>query len=657
MMRTAAAMCALVLLGAQDKKNVMKSPEESIKTFTVPAGLEVAVWAHEPGVVNPTNMDVDERGRVWVTESANYRGSKPRPAGDRIVIMEDTDLDGKCDSYKVFAQDPSIVGPLGICVLGNKVYIAQSPRMLVYTIDASGDRPAGTPEVFLEGFSGVNHDHGLHAIMFGPDGRFYFNAGNDGCNNAFVKNAKGEPVVDSTGSHIGGKGTQWRNGARGAGRRYQQGMAFRCNPDGSGFETLGHNFRNNYEVAADSFGTAWQSDNDDDGNMGVRINYVMEGGDFGYVGLAGSNWGRDRPLYPDQTRQEAHWHQRDPGVVPNLLNTGAGSPCGILVYEGDLLPEPFRGHPLHCEALHNVVRAYLPTPAGAGYTCASQDLLKSSDRWFRPADVAVGVDGSVFVADWTDPGVGGHATGDKPLESMSGRIYRVAPRGHKPVVPKVDLSTVKGQIEALLSPNLARRYLGFQKLVAGGAEAKAALRIVFRTSANARHRARALWLLARLEGPAFVKEALAEKDVDLRVAALRAARLIGMDMVALAQELLSDPEPFIARELCLAMNYEPTGKCLDVLVALADKVKPWSIATPPPPGDKGDEVFKAQEAWRQEAYVHKWYLEAFGIACTGREKEVLDAWTARGQNKEPRVAETVRWRLNRVMSAPPPKKP
>ena len=104
---------------------------------------------------------------------------------------------------------------------------------------------------------------------------------------------------------------------------YQDGMAFSCNLDGTNFEVLGSNFRNNYELCVDSFGTVWQSDNDDDGNQGVRINYVMEGGDFGYKGPKGSDWGRDMSLFPDQTRQEAHWHQRFPGVVPNMLHTGA----------------------------------------------------------------------------------------------------------------------------------------------------------------------------------------------------------------------------------------------------------------------------------------------------------------------------------------------
>ncbi len=654
------ALTVLAILSSappQDKKGGVLSPQDSLKAFTLFDGLEASVWATEPGFSNPTNLDIDERGRVWITESVNYRRSRLRPEGDRIMILEDTDLDGTCDSYKVFAQEPSIVGPLGIAVLGNKVYVAQSPRMLVYTIDASGDKPVGTPETLFEGFGGVDHDHGLHAIMFGPDGRFYFNAGNDG-SNGLVKNSKGEPVVDSTGSHVGSKGQVWRGGPRGGpGRRYRQGMAFRCNPDGTGFETLGQNFRNNYEVAADSFGTAWQSDNDDDGNQGTRINYVMEGGDFGYVGWNDTNWGRDQGSYPGQLRQEAHFHQRDPGVVPNVVCTGAGSPTGILVYEGDLLPERLRGSVIHCEPGHNVVRSFVASPAGAGYTAQTLEVLKSSDRWFRPADACVGVDGSLFVADWTDPGVGGHNTGDKDLSRISGRVYRVAPKGHKPRIPRIDLSTVKGQVEALLSPNLARRYLGYQKLAAGGEEARKALEDLYRNSPNPRFRARALWLLARSpQGQDWVRAAFKDADVDLRVTAVRAARLINMDMVAVARELLPDSQLFVARELCLAMNYVPTEKALDVIVALADKVTAPGPDTPPPAADKAYHPDSEVERWRQARYVPRWYVEAVGIAATNREKEVLEAWRKNGKNRDPKVDEYLAWRLERRMPEAAPKK-
>jgi hypothetical protein len=143
--------------------------------------------------------------------------------------------------------------------------------------------------------------------------------------------------------------------------------------------------------------------------------------------------------------------------------------------------------------------------------------------------------------------------------------------------------------------------------------------------------------------------------VDIRVTALRAARLIKMDMIPIATQLLSDPHPFIARELCLAMNYEPTEKALDLIVALVDKVAPPAAETPAPAADKTYHPDSELERWRQAKYLPKWYLEAVGIAATNREKEVLEAWQKNGKNKDPKVAEFVAWRLNRVMPEAPKK--
>ena len=142
-------------------------------------GLEATVWASEPEMVNPTNIDIDERGRIWVCEGANYRAFKTRDEGDRILILEDANHTGHCDTVKVFVQDTKLQSPLGICKIGNKLYVAQSPNVMVYTIDEATDKPVGEPEILFTGFGGVNHDHGVHAAVFGPDGRIYFNCGNE----------------------------------------------------------------------------------------------------------------------------------------------------------------------------------------------------------------------------------------------------------------------------------------------------------------------------------------------------------------------------------------------------------------------------------------------------------------------------------------------
>jgi putative membrane-bound dehydrogenase-like protein len=147
--------------------------EQSAAAVRAAPDLQAVLWASEPAVTNPTNITVDDRGRVWVLEAVNYRRttrSQPdiQASGDRIVILEDADRDGKAERVKVFDQNPAIRAPLGIAVLGDKVY--------VYTKDA--DDRIVSKEVLLTGFGGEDHDHGLHAVVFGPDGKLYFNHGN-----------------------------------------------------------------------------------------------------------------------------------------------------------------------------------------------------------------------------------------------------------------------------------------------------------------------------------------------------------------------------------------------------------------------------------------------------------------------------------------------
>src|SRR2546426_6017695 len=122
-----------------------------VKEMAVAPGLEISLFACEPMVRNPTDMDIDERGRVWITEGVNYRSTFQKwgilqPAGDRIVILEDTNGDGVADKETTFYQDPSINSALGICVLGNRVIVSSSPNVFVLT-DTDGDGKADRKSV------------------------------------------------------------------------------------------------------------------------------------------------------------------------------------------------------------------------------------------------------------------------------------------------------------------------------------------------------------------------------------------------------------------------------------------------------------------------------------------------------------------------------
>ncbi|WP_373517616.1 PVC-type heme-binding CxxCH protein, partial [Pricia sp.] len=390
-----------------------RNPENALASMEVADGLQLGLFASEPMLANPTNMAIDAKGRIWICEGTNYRSfANPEISydnkGDRILILEDTDGDGKADTQKVFYQGQDINAALGIVVLGNKVIVSDSPNVLVFTDEDSDDVP-DSKEVLFSGIEGVDHDHGVHAFVFGPDGRLYFNQGNNGKR---LLDKDGNTVLDIYGNKI-----DVEDG------KYQEGMAFRMEEDGSDVEVLGNNFRNPYELAVDSYGGLWQSDNDDDGNRATRINFVMENGNYGYKDLlTRQSWQERRTGWNDEIPKR-HWHLNDPGTVPNLLQTGSGSPCGILVYEDDLLPEKYHNQLIHAEPGHNVVRSYILNEKGAGYGAKIENLVKSKDDWFRPDDVTVAPDGSLFISDWYDGGVGGH----KAEDIERGRIYRLAP--------------------------------------------------------------------------------------------------------------------------------------------------------------------------------------------------------------------------------------
>lgn len=583
----------------------------------VPEGWEVSLWAESPDLYNPTNLDVDHRGRVWVTEAVNYRDfNNPaserlsHPEGDRVLILEDTDQDGKADVTKVFVQDQDLVAPVGIAVFGPHVVVSCSPHVLIYT-DEDGDDKADKKEKFLTGFGGFDHDHSVHAVVAGPDGKWYFNTGNAG---PHTVTDKGGWTLRSGSMYTGGSPYNQENEAARVsddGKVWVGGLALRIQPDGHGLEVVGHNFRNAYELTIDSYGNMWQNDNDDQVQT-CRFTWLMEGGNAGYFSADGSrNWRNDQR--PHQAIFTAHWHQDDPGVIPAGDCTGAGSPTGVAVYEGDLFGAMYRGMLLSVDAGRNAVFAYQPKPAGAGFELDRKDLIVSHTQstedyqwnattedqrlWFRPSDLAVGTEGALYLADWFDPVVGGHQMKER---KGYGRIYRIVPKGSQAFPPTLDLSQTDGQLQALFSPAINVRHLGFQALKAQGAAVIPELEAAM-DGANAFQQARLIWLMAQLgaEGQEGVRAFLQHPHDALAVSAFRALRQVlpKEELLALCSRLAGDDRPALRRELALALRAYPWEEIQEPVMALINN---WA------PDDR-------------------WYLEAIGMALDGKAER---AWPA-----------------------------
>jgi len=624
-----AALLSVPLL-AQEPTHV---PPEA---FTVPEGLEVTAWATSPQLHNPTNMDVDQHGRIWVTEGVNYRGkAKRRKEGDRVVVLQDTNGDGKCDKSSVFVQEEFLVSPLGIAVFDNVIVVSQPPDMIVYTDvdrDLKFDPEIDKREVRLTGFQGRNHDHSLHSITAGPDGKWYWNSGNCGA----IFTDKSGKTFRITSSYMDPKGVAGQKSDDG--HVYVGGFTARMDPDGSNVEIIGHNYRNSYEQIVTSFGDVFQSDNDDP--PACRVTHVLEYGNAGFSSRDGKRaWRAEQRRGQDTATAE--WRQDDPGTMPAGDVYGGGSPTGVAFYENGALPKKWRGLLLTCEPARNAVFGYQPVRDGASFklermdwmTCNTEHKFTGGDfsgRWdgklrsqFRPSDVTVGADGAIYVADWFDGRVGGHQTLDN---SLSGTIYRVAPKGFVAKVPEIDLSTMHGAAKALASPAVNVRMLGFERLRKQNVGGKM-LGILLVGKGNSSYlQARRAWLTALSEPERMAREIMGETE-QMQLVLFRALRLAKYDVVALSSKLVTDTSQAVRAVIATAMRDIPAKQATDILVEIG-------------------RAFDGKD---------RAYLDAFGIGCTGKQSEVYTALAKKADPDptkwSPKMA-WIAWRLGAPESVP-----
>ena len=533
-----ASLTAVLLLAAGATAEL--PPKEELADLKAADGIDVSLFAAEPLITNPSAIDVDTQGRVWVAEIQFYRSKAKQPPADKIKVLEDTDGDGRADKVTVFAE--GVFCPMSICVAGEKIYVATSPDLWEYE-DKDGDLVAdGPPRKLLTGFGGVNHDHGAHSLILGPDHKWWMSHGDGG--------------FDLTGTD-------------GSQAKYRWGAVLRGELDGSELEVVAHNFRNTYEVCISSFGEAYLSDNDNDGNFSTRICWILDGGNYGW-------YGRPPKKVPDTIPFGESWHFRAfiPGYVPATVMTGFGSPCGICFYESDAFGPMLQNAPLHADAGPREVRVYRHQTAGAGKQATSRVFLTSrADQYFRPDDVCAAPDGSLLVSDWYDGGVGGHAYNNPD----QGRIFRLTPSGktlerrEKPG----PYDNVDDALVALASPNLATQYLARVCLLEHSDEATAALLNIVESNAHdaVNLRARALWVLDRIGGDArhAVVDELTNNDSRWRALGVRILRRRAAEYAQQIAALADDVSPEVWREVLLASRDMNDELARSVLVKIAQR--------------------------------------------------------------------------------------
>ncbi|GAB4150724.1 MAG: hypothetical protein Tsb009_25680 [Planctomycetaceae bacterium] len=386
--------------------------------------LKIELFAEHPTIVTPTGIDVDYKGRVFAVESNTHfppAGYKRHPS-DRVLVLQDTNGDGKSDKTTVFTDGLTHtmsvkVKPLWLDIAKTKtkptislsVYVATRRDIFLYT-DTNGDLKADGRKQIIHLETKGNYPHnGLAGIAFDAMGWMYF---------GFGENLGADYTI------IGSDGTKLSGGGEG-------GNIYRCKPDGSKLTRWATGFWNPHASCVDAFGRLFTVDNDPDSRPPCRLLHIIEGGDYGFRFRNGR-----KGLHPFTA-----WNGEIPGTLPMVAGTGE-APSGIVAYESDGLPKKYIGNLLVGSWGDHRIDRFVLKPKGASFVSRAEPIIQGGED-FRPVGLAVAPDGSLFCTDWVkrDYKLHGH-----------GRVWRISRKsrarqeaGNKPPVKRakvIDLATI-----------------------------------------------------------------------------------------------------------------------------------------------------------------------------------------------------------------------
>lgn len=384
------------------------SGEDAIATMTLPEGMAVNLFADEaqfPELANPVQMSWDTRGRLWVAVWPTYPHWQPgKPINDKLLILEDTDGDGRADTCETFAGD--LHNPTGFEFWNGGVIVANAPDLL-FLKDTDGDDVADERERILHGLSSADTHHAANSFVLGPDGALYFQEGT--FHMSQVESIYG-PVRNTNGCVWRFHPRTWRV------ERY-----------------IPYNFANPHGHVFDRWGQ----------------DFVTDGtGNVNYYALPFSGH-LDAPL-------------KHSGYFPFFRQRSRPSAATEII-SGTHFPEENRGNYLIANVIgFQGIFQYEITDDGAGFAANEvTPLIQSTDPNFRPVDIEVGPDGAVYFLDWQNPLIGHmqHHLRDPSRDQSHGRVYRIScpDRPLQDVVSLPELSTVE-VVERLAHESDRERY-------------------------------------------------------------------------------------------------------------------------------------------------------------------------------------------------------
>jgi glucose/arabinose dehydrogenase/lysophospholipase L1-like esterase len=383
---------------------------EAIQKMTVGTGLKVELFASEkefPELVNPVQMAFDTRGRLWVAAWKSYPHWQPKtPIDDKLLILEDTNGDGKADKCTVFAGD--LQNPTGFEFWNGGVLVGQQPN-LVFLKDTNGDDKYDTREIILHGFDSADTHHAMNSFTFDGGGALYFQEG------IFHRTSVETPWGPVT--------------------RQADGGVYRFEPRTWKFETyIPFNFPNPHGHVFDQWGR--------------DIVFDATGG---------------QPYYGPSFSTKKYYPAMETKAAPKPGDVRTRPVGGAEILSSRHFPEAMQGNLVVLNTIgFQGVLNYSLTEDGAGLKSTEvESIVSSTDKNFRPVDAEVGPDGALYFVDWHNPIIGHmqHNLRDTSRDKEHGRVYRVTYPGRPLLTPvRIAGQPIPQLLDALKEPENRVRY-------------------------------------------------------------------------------------------------------------------------------------------------------------------------------------------------------
>lgn len=509
-------------------------------SLTVPDGFEIDRIAGPPLVDRPISAALDDRGFLYVTDSAGMSDGAEKQIKDkahRLLRLEDRDGDGRFDEHTVFAD--RLMFPEGCLFHEGAVYVAAPPEIWKFT-DGDGDGVAEKREVWFDGKTLTHCGNDLHGPYLGRDGWLYWTKGAHAEQHYILPDGR---RFDTRSCHI-----------------------FRARPDATQVEPV---FTGGME---NPVGLAFTP-------AGERI----LSGTFFWTPAAGERDGLIHAIYGGvygRAREDLADHPLTGSIMPNLTQTGASAPCGIICCETDSLGSGFRGSLFTCYFNLHKVMHHEVVPNGATFKTKETDFVTSDSPDFHPTDVLEDADGSLIIVD-----TGGWykiccPTSQLAKPDVLGAIYRVRRTGAPKLEDARGLKIAWDKLEpAGLSPFLADqrarvREHAIRELSHHGGAAVPALRETLMHSESALARQNAVWALSRISGDearAAVRKAFEDKDASVVQPALHVAGIWRdrKSLELLAAIMLTHKDSAIARTAAEGLGRLGDGAAVPALLDAA----------------------------------------------------------------------------------------